>query len=120
MLTLKAPITTKADNNFDFFFFLKKIGLDISSESSAWQTIHMKYQDLFSLKNKKIKILECPLLQIWLGALRVNNSILLFVDVSIYYWMSGKQCWSWSNAAFWGILSESTLFAQTRLSQGLQ
>ena len=39
VLTLKAPITTS--------------GLDISYESSAWQTIHMKYQDLFSLKKKK-------------------------------------------------------------------
>ena len=33
----------------------------------------MKYQDLFSLKNKiKIKSLDCRLLQIWLGSLRVN------------------------------------------------
>ena len=55
-LTLKAPITTKADDNFDFFF-QKKTSLDISCESSAKQTIHTKYQDLFALKikiNKKI------------------------------------------------------------------
>ena len=32
----------------------------------------MKCQDLFSLKNKK-KIFECRLLQILLGALRVNS-----------------------------------------------
>ena len=32
----------------------------------------MKYQDLFSLKNKKKKNLECRLLQILLGALRVK------------------------------------------------
>ena len=49
-----------------------KTSLDISCELSAKQKIHMKYQDLFSLKNKKIKILECCLLQILLGALRVN------------------------------------------------
>ena len=48
-------------------------------ESSAWQKNHMKFQDLFSLKNKKNnkkkkkkKKLECCLLQILLGALRVN------------------------------------------------
>ena len=35
------------------------------------QTIHMKCQDLFSLKNKD-KNLECCLLQILLGALRVK------------------------------------------------
>ena len=50
--------------------------LDISCESSAKQTIHMKYQDLFSLKNKKkIKILECRLLQTLLGALRVKGHL---------------------------------------------
>ena len=52
-LTLKAPITTKADDDFFFFFFQKKTSLDISCESSAKQTIHMKYQDLFSQENKK-------------------------------------------------------------------
>ena len=58
-LTHKAPITSKADDNFVlfflFFFFQKKTSLEISCESSAKQTIHMKYQDLFSLKNKKNK-----------------------------------------------------------------
>ena len=61
MLTLKAPITTAADDILKFFFFnfSKKTSLDISCESSAWQTIHMKYQDLFFFffwKIKKIKI----------------------------------------------------------------
>ena len=37
-----------------FFYFQMKTSLDISCESSAWQTIHMKYQDLFSLKNEKM------------------------------------------------------------------
>ena len=32
-----------------------KTSLDISCESSAKQTIHMKYQDLFSPKKKKNK-----------------------------------------------------------------
>ena len=43
MFTLKAPITTAADDILIFFF----------RENKYWQTIHMKYQDLFSLKNKK-------------------------------------------------------------------
>ena len=71
MLTHKGPITTKAEDDFDLFFFYifyfqKKTSLDISCESSAKQMIHMKSKDLFSLKNTKIKILECCLLQLWL------------------------------------------------------
>ena len=52
-LTLKAPITTAADDIHKYFFivFLEKIRLDVSSESSAKQTIHMKNQALFSLKD---------------------------------------------------------------------
>ena len=55
--TLKAPVTTAADDNsFIFFFYIsEKTSLDISCESSAQQTIHMKFQDLFSLKNQKKK-----------------------------------------------------------------
>ena len=48
-LTIKAQITTAADDilkHIYFFNFSKKTSLDISCESS----IHMKYQDLFSLK----------------------------------------------------------------------
>ena len=52
-LILKAPITTAADDNLLFYFFSEKTSLDISCESSAKQMIHMKCQDLFSLKNKK-------------------------------------------------------------------
>ena len=83
-LTLKAPITTKADDNlfliFFFFFnftFQKKTSLEISCESSAKQTIYMKYQDLFSLKKIKIKkkiIIDCRLLQILPGTLRVKRT----------------------------------------------
>ena len=57
LLTLKAPITTAADATFFFFFvlffcFSDKTSRDISCESSAWQTVYMKCQDLFSLKKK--------------------------------------------------------------------
>ena len=49
------PITTAADNNFDFFFFLpQKTSPGISCESS-WQTIHMKCQHVFS-ENRENKL----------------------------------------------------------------
>ena len=46
-----------ADDNFFLysFSFSEKTSLDISCKSSAWQTIYMKCQDLFSLKNKTKK-----------------------------------------------------------------
>ena len=50
ILTLKAPITTAVENNFSFSFF-RELNLEISCESSAKLMIHMKCQDLFSLKN---------------------------------------------------------------------
>ena len=69
LLTLKAPITTAADDGHKYFFivFLKKIRLDVSSASSARLRIHMKNQDLFSLKDKSEK-LKCHLLQFLFGA----------------------------------------------------
>ena len=39
------------------------------------QVIHMKCQDLFSLKNKKKNNLECHLLQILLGALSIMENM---------------------------------------------
>ena len=72
-LTLKAPITTAADDIIFFFHcFSEKIRLDVSSESSARQRIHMKNQALFSSKDKSKKI-ECRLLQFLFGALRVKS-----------------------------------------------
>ena len=72
-LTLKAPITTAADDIHKKFFivFLEKIRLDVSSESSARQRVHMKNQALFSLKDKS-ENLKCCLLQFLFGALRVK------------------------------------------------
>ena len=57
-LTLKAPITTTADDIHKYFFIFisEKIKLDISCETSAGQRIYMKLQALFSLKNKSKKI----------------------------------------------------------------
>ena len=73
-LILKAPIMTAADDIHKFFFccFSEKIRLDVSSESSARQRIHMKNQALFSLKDKSKK-LKCRLLQFLFGALRIKT-----------------------------------------------
>ena len=52
-----------------FFYFSEKTSLDFSCELSAQQTIHMKSQDLFSLKNKKkIKMLSVAVV---VGILRI-------------------------------------------------
>ena len=56
-LTLKAQnkICSRQHFNFLFLSFEEKLRLDFSCESSAWQRIHLKHQDLFSLKdNEKI------------------------------------------------------------------
>ena len=47
--------------------------LDVSSESSARQKIHLKSQALVSSKDKSKK-LKCRLLQILFGALRVKET----------------------------------------------
>ena len=72
-LTLKVPITTAADDIINIFFivFFQKIRLDVLSEFSARQRIHMKNQALFSSKDKSKK-LKCRLLQFLFGALRVK------------------------------------------------
>ena len=75
LLTLKAPIKTAADNIHKYFFitcFSEKIRLDISSESSARQRIHMKNQALFSLKDKSKKI-KMSSAAIFVGALSVKE-----------------------------------------------
>ena len=61
----------KSKKNKNFNCFSEKIRLDISSESSARQRIHMKSQALLSSKDKSKK-LKCHLLQFLFGALRVN------------------------------------------------
>ena len=59
-----------------FHCFSEKIRLDVPSESSARQRIHMKNQALFSSKDKSKK-LKCRLLQILFGTLRVKILVLL-------------------------------------------
>ena len=70
---------TAADGILKYFFhcFSEKIRLEVSSESSAGQRIHMKNQALLSLKHKRKK-LKCRLLQFLFGALRVNPILLVF------------------------------------------
>ena len=54
-LTLKAPITTAADDIHKYMFNSEKIRLDISCESSARQRIHIKHQALFFSIDKSKK-----------------------------------------------------------------
>ena len=65
---------TAADDIHKYFFhcFSEKIRLDVASESSARQRIHMKHQALFPEKDKSTKI-QCRLLQFLFGALRVRT-----------------------------------------------
>ena len=74
--TLKAPVTTAADDIHKYFFivFQRKRRLDVSSKSSARQRIHRKNQALVSSKDKSIK-LKCRLLQFLFGALRFKYTI---------------------------------------------
>ena len=64
-------LTTEADDIHKYFFhsFSEKIRLDVSSESSARQRIHMKKQALFYSKDKSKKKIKC-LLQFLFGALK--------------------------------------------------
>ena len=84
-LTLKAPITTAADDNHKYFsLFFRENRFDVSSESSAGQRIHMKNQALFSSKDKSKK-LKCRLLQSLYGALWVKTS---FSSQSVFFFLS--------------------------------
>ena len=54
-LTLKAPITTAADDTFSLFHcFSEKINLIF--QANPRQRIHLKNQALFSSKDKRIKM----------------------------------------------------------------
>ena len=68
-LTLKAP--SKICSRRHSIFFFREKSLDISCESSAKQTIHMKCQYLFSLKNKNKKMSSAAVV---VCALRLKNA----------------------------------------------
>ena len=68
--------------------FSEKIRLDVPSESSARQRIHMKNQALFSSKDKSKK-LKCHLLQFLFGALRVNKYSV--VECVVFAWQTGEK-----------------------------
>ena len=76
---------TAADNIHKYFFhcFLEKIRLDVSSESSARQRIHMKNQALFSSIDESKKLKYC-LLQFLYGALRVKKTKIVLMHNIIY------------------------------------
>ena len=68
----------------------------------------------FCIYHKYLDILK-PYKPSW----HLNNSIGLPIDLSKTWWMSGKQCRPWSDAAFSGIWSGAALFAQVCLSKYL-
>ena len=72
MPALKAPITTEQTTFINIFHrFSETIRLDVSSESSARQRIHIKNQAIFSSKYKHIKI-KMSSAAILFGALNVK------------------------------------------------
>ena len=79
------PTTTAADDIHEYFFhFSEKIRLDVSSESSARQRIHIKKnQALFSSKDRSKK-LKCRLLHVLFGASRVNAQLKSFLKQNIF------------------------------------
>ena len=74
LLTLEAPSKVCSRRHSKFFHFSYKISLEISYELSAWQTIHMKCQDLFSEKKKYIysKVLSAAVVT---DTLRVKRNL---------------------------------------------
>ena len=70
-LTLEELITNAADILISFFFFSFFFFREIRLDSLCELTIHMKCQNLFSLK-KQTKKLECHLLQFCLVLYGVN------------------------------------------------
>ena len=72
ILTLKRQSRLQQTTFINIFHsFSEKIRLDVSSESSAGQRIHMKNQVLFSSRDKSKKS-KCRLLQFLFRALRVK------------------------------------------------
>ena len=101
LLTLKALITTAADDIHKYFFivFSEKIRLDVSCESSARQRIHSKHQVLFSSKDKSKK-LKCRLLQFLFSALRVKKNSFRQLN-----FLSETRILCWSSKFFVGQVS---------------
>ena len=83
---------TAADDIHEYFFivFSEKIRLDVSSESSARQRIHMKNQALLSSKDKSKK-LKCRLLQFLFGALRVKSMGILTGEATLQFFCLPSQ-----------------------------
>ena len=76
--------------HFLFFVFFRKIRLDISCKLSAYQTIHMKCQVLFSLKNskKKIRMLSATILLSASGVKRDCHK----VPQCMWQWLITQKC----------------------------
>ena len=105
-LTLKAPITTAADDNFFLilFYFQRKQVLTVHVNCLFGRLFIWNVKTCFLWKIKKK--FECRLLQILLGALWVK-SILIPMTVSKSCCMNVKQCGGWCNAVFCCVSSGS-------------
>ena len=102
---------------FIYFFFFQKIALEISCKLPAKKKIHKHelWKSIFLGKIRK-KVPICYLLNLLRECKRLSKSIRLFVEVSKNWWMSGKQCRSWSHVVFFGIWSGQTMLIQVYLS----
>ena len=76
-----------------FHCFSEKKRLDVSSESSARQKLHMKNQALFSSKDKSKK-LKCRLLQFLFDAFKVKviDRFPLNIDVPSFFQIISHHC----------------------------
>ena len=52
ILTVQSPISNAADSNFYYHYYFYYY---FSEKTKSWQMIHMKCEDLFSMKKKKKK-----------------------------------------------------------------
>ena len=88
-------ITVTADDILNFFSYFskkkkkKKKLVNISCESSAWQTINLKCQELFSLRNKKKKNVVCYKFCFALEGLMLF--FLFFPENMLWYFMADTQ-----------------------------
>ena len=98
---VRSKVYSRKKPKFFFFQFFKE---NKKSWYFMWiicKSIHMKHQNLFSLKKKTMKILPAA---VWLQpygwtpyyiCAKIWTSPLLPVNVSKYWWVCAKQCRPW-------------------------
>ena len=91
ILTFKAPSKICSRRHYFVFYLSEKTSLDFSCETSGWHAIHMKCQDLFSLKEKK-KYQNCRLLQLWFALQRIIVLVCITVHGASDKQVTWDQC----------------------------